>query len=547
MIYFVDENNSEYKYALIIRNNLDLLKDITTCLGVVLSTFSHKSHGITVDLSNAALTVAKNMIIGKFADEEDTPKGLSIQEKAARFNYSNSDVDAHKEAGWIIIQGLCSMDYTWLTNNFKTLFQLWKYIFSEHCCVLDEAELQKAEYRESLISEFFIKKAALASLRKFILSSYDFVNSQSFQILVPKYLLNALNFFVPNDKKKILYFYKNILKEKYKEAKYLLYDCFISIPIKLFVNKFNQVLYPVCDEVTTADYFEYSNEIIYTQINFFDTFMCEKLDNNSSKDYPSTMSHSKSKDSLDKNQNKPTHFNMLNYNSNNLFIINNLNIEKFNICLTDHLNIEINSKLVGTSVNLLVEILLDSNLNAKNRHLIFKHFLTHMSEISMKNDKGKLNKALNIIFALYMLLKKSLKKNVFVINDESIFASSKMIFDIGFKMDNNLIKRISAEGHALLIKVSSNPSHNIGYYLKALECKFKNESNLDNQDFINTFYMIANIFRYNDFSEISSHMNDYMNFIITYFNKLEDLYNPFICQSIFIITEILIKSKISFK
>ena len=73
-------------------------------------------------MSNAALSIAKNMIIGKFADEDDNPKSLSVLEKAAKFNYSNSDVDAHKEAGWIIIEGLSSMDYTWQTYNFKVKF-----------------------------------------------------------------------------------------------------------------------------------------------------------------------------------------------------------------------------------------------------------------------------------------------------------------------------------------------------------------------------------------------------------------------------------------
>lgn len=524
-IYLVDESSPEYKYALIIRNNLDLLKDISNCLGIVLSTFAHKNTGCTVDMSNAALTIAKNMIIGKFADEEDNPKSMSLKEKTGKFNYSNSDVDAHKEAGWMIIQGLSSMDYTWLTNNYKTLFQLWKYVFSEHACSIEESELQKPEYREALLSEFFIKKSALASLRKFILSSYDFVNSQMFQVLVPKFLYNALSFFIPYEKKKVLSFYKTVLKENYKESKYLLYDCFFSIPIKLYSIKSNQLLYPLCDDITAGDYSNYSLDYILNNLNYFDSFMCEK------------------KEKIGSQNNLIT-------SSINQFLINNFNIEKFSLLMTERLTSDVNSKLVDSSLNLLVDILLDNNLNGKNRQLIFKHLLTHMSEISMKStDKFKLNKAINIVYSLFLILKKSSQKNIPIINDESIFASSKMIFDIGFKIEDGsnsqlsaVIRRISAEGHSLLIKVSSNPQYNINYYLTAMECKFKNESNIDNQQFINTFYMIANIFRNNSFSNMVPYLDLYMNFIISYFNRIEDLFNPYISQSVYIITETLIRN-----
>ena len=67
-------------------------------------------------------------------------------------------------------------------------------------------------------------------------------------------------------------------------------------------------------------------------------------------------------------------------NSNNTFTIDYFSIERYNISLTDRLNTDINSKIVDSSINLLVEIMLDINLNIKNRQSIFKHFLTHMNE-----------------------------------------------------------------------------------------------------------------------------------------------------------------------
>lgn len=108
---------------------MELLKDIANCLAIILTTFSHSHKGVTIDMSNAALSIAKNMIIGKFADEDDNPKSLSVFEKAGKFNYSNSDVDAHKEAGWIIIEGLCSMDLNWQTYNFKVNFLFYLILF----------------------------------------------------------------------------------------------------------------------------------------------------------------------------------------------------------------------------------------------------------------------------------------------------------------------------------------------------------------------------------------------------------------------------------
>lgn len=234
-------------------------------------------------------------------------------------------------------------------------------------------------------------------------------------------------------------------------------------------------------------------------------------------------------------------------NSNNYYLIDSYNIDNFDILFTEKIPAEINSRLVNAAIVLLEEILLDASFYAKNRHSILKYFLTQMSEISLKQiDHIKKNKALNITYCLFYILKKSHEKKIFIINDESLFASSKMIFDIGFKIENNLIRRISSEGHSYLIRASSNPHYNLNYYLTALECKFKNESNLDNSHFISTFYMLANIFRISEFSDILPILDNYMNFIISYFNKIEDLFNPYISQSILIITEVLILSNNKF-
>lgn len=394
---------------------------------------------------------------------------------------------------------------------------LWKYIFSENCCKIEEEHLSKPEYREALISEFYIKKSALSSLRKFILSSKEYKSSTNFQNTIPKHLTNVINFFIPQDQKKTIMFFKTALRDKYKQAKIILYNCLFLIQPKLYVGKFNHILHFLCEEIISSEYMEYSLDYIYANINFFDSFMCEK---HTEKKYSGLT------------------------NSNNFYLINSYNIDNFDILLTEKMQTEINAKIVNSAITLLVEILLDASFYAKNRHSILKYFLGQMSEISLKQiDIIKKNKALNITYCLFYILKKSHEKKIFIINDESLFAISKMIFDIGFKIENNLIRRISSEGHSYLIKASSNPQYNLNYYLTALECKFKNETNLDHSHFISTFYMIANIFRISEFSDILPILDNYMNFIISYFNKIEDLFNPYISQSILIMTEVLIISK----
>ena len=63
-MYFIDESSPEYKYSLILRNNLDILKDICNCIALILSIFSHRNYGVPVDLSNAVLMKNKSSVYG---------------------------------------------------------------------------------------------------------------------------------------------------------------------------------------------------------------------------------------------------------------------------------------------------------------------------------------------------------------------------------------------------------------------------------------------------------------------------------------------------
>lgn len=293
----------------------------------------------------------------------------------------------------------------------------------------------------------------------------------------------------------------------------------MSIPINLYTNRFVPLLHAVCEDVV-AEYTEISTEFIQSNLTWMDSFFCER-------------NFIFGNDFIQKQRNQEI----------NAFLINDFAIERFNLDFSHRISYEIDSKLVYTSMSLLVEILLDSNLNVKNRQQILKHFLSHLSNLNSKTkDQGKINKALNIVFALYMLFKKSYKRSHYVINDEHLFTNSKMIFDLGLSFEMNLIRRVSSEGHGLLIKVSSNPSLNISFYLKEFDCKVVNAQIIDNIQTNNILFLIANIFRFNDFANIQPILDSFMNIIIFFFNKNEDLNNQWFSQSILIICEVLIKS-----
>ena len=520
MIYFIDESNAEYKYSLIIKKNIDLLKDICNCLAMILTMFTHKSHGLPLDTSLTALSRAKNIILGNMIDESDNPKYVSLKDVAA--NYANVDLNSYKESGWIIIQGLCSLDPSFLQSNSKTFLFLWKYIFCESSCEIDEFLLaNRNEYKDALTNEFFVKKAALASLRKFVLScGQNFLHSKSFNDSISKIIPNLLSFFIPYNKDGVILFYKQHFGEAYKEAKMYLYDVFYNIPIDSYRSKFNAILYPLTDEIVSNEYRDENHEHVISCLNKTDNFMCNaNLE-------------------IDKKEKEIE------------FVIDDFVVEKFDLKLTNFLSKKF--KCIFSAIKLFVEIMLDNSLNIKNRVNIFKHLLSNMTEMSMQKisikDIGNYNKVLNIAISVFLTLKRACELNVHIINDEGIFTNSKMIFDLCFKISGNdestnLLRLIAAEGHGYLLKASHNTKNNLEYYLTANEVKFRNDNNLSLDEYINTFYMIANIFRYVSFKDIEGYLDNYMNFIISNFNKIEEiLSNPFVPQAIYVIMDTLIQN-----
>ena len=520
-IYFIEESNAEYKYSLIIKKNIDLLKDICNCLALILTMFTHKSHGLPLDTSLNALSRAKNIILGNLIDENDNPKYMSLKQISS--NYTNVDLNSYKESGWIILQGLCSMEASFLRNNIKTFLFLWRYVFSDTACDVDEFALNKNEYKDALTNEFFVKKAALASLRKFVLSvGQSELNNELFSQSMKTIVPNLLNFFIPYNKIGIVNFYKEHFSEAYKEAKMFLYDTLYIIPIDVYKTRFNDLLYPLTDEIVSNEYKDSDYEHIIACLNQTDNFMCNETVE------------------LDKDKEVE-------------FVVDDFVVERYGFKLTNFMSK--NFKFVFSAIKLCVEILLNNSINVKNRVAVFKHFLSNMTEMSMesinKKNIGNYNKILNISIAIFLVIKSACVRDIPIINDEGIFTNSKMIFDFCSKMSNstdineknNLLRLIAAEGHGYLIKASNNSKSNLEYYLSASEVKFKNEGSLSLNEYINTLYMIANIFRYVQFKDIEQYLDNYMNFIISNFNGVEELVaNPFMPQAMYVIMDTLIKN-----
>ena len=515
-LYFINKDNPEYKYSIIIKTNIDLLKDICNCLALILTMFSHKSHGLPVDTALNALGRAKNIILGNLVNESDNPKYRSILEIAN--NYTSVDLHAYKESGWIIIQGLCSMDRTWLYSNAQSFFFLWKYIFNDLTCEISEFDIRRNEYKDALTNEFFVKKAALASLRKFILTVGDnFMNTQIFSENIKEILPNLLKFFLPYNKKTAINFYNEHFRLAYQEAKMFLYDVFFSIPIELYNNKFNSLLYPLTDEIICNTFTDTNYEHIYSCLNQLDNFMCNKnLD-------------------LDNNEKEPE------------FIVDNFVVEKFNFKLQNLLSK--NFQFVLSAIKLFVEIMLNKNLNMKNRIAIFQHFLMNITDVIKKgnlskNDIGNYNKIVNIALGMYLTIKNSCKRNILIINDEGTFANVKMIFDFCYKVkDDGLLRLLASEGHSYLIQSSSDIKGSLIYYLEQSNILLTNEATVTTNDYIDILYMIANIFRNVSFKEIKKCLDQYINFLISYYNNAEEYFsNPFVTQSIYIIIDRLLKN-----
>ena len=544
ILYFCDIRNTEYRNSIIIHKNLLLFKDICNCLSMILCTSKHKSKGISINTLYESFKKAKSIILGNdIATLLDTnklkdpiPYSHSLSDDSN--NYLNKNLIAYKESGWIIMQGICTVDKKFVVKEFNNIFFLLKFTFNEKTCELNLENLEKIEFKENLINDFFNKKAAINSLNKLImLFKNDSENMSLFKEDIMYVLKYVINYFIPRDKNEFINFYKYHLKEAYMEAQRIIYEIFYNLPMDFYEDKFNNLIYSLSDNITSSFYLNrYLNKNTLDLLDKVDTFMCMEETNSDNSVYPNQYF-------IDNYYMPSMSKNMI--NKENDLIHNYYTSKIFNF--------------LYTAMNLLIKIFSHEKLTMKNKNAIIKFFLNSITGIVVKginmhaiyektNDYeeniGNYNKLINIIICVLLLLKYFIKYKINLIEDLELFTNIKMIFDLCYKIDEfGILNIIACEGISHLISLYNKKEETLEHYFTLCEIKFNNEKNKPKMnDFIYSFYLLSSIFKNIDYSHIKPFINKYMNFIISYFNP-SDLVanNPYIGQSLYSLGCTLIK------
>ena len=545
ILYFSSIKDPGYKKASNIHKNLSLFKDICNCLALVLCTIKHKSKGIQIKAVEESFNKAKLIILGKNLINELNNDGNFKEEFCNSLDedsndYLNKDLNAYKESGWIIIQGICSLDKKFILKETKSLFYLFKFTFNKKTCELNVEKLQKREYKDNLISDFFNKKEALHCLNKFIITlKNDKENLLSFKEEINELLKHILDFYIPQKNMDFIGFYQHHLIDAYNDARKIIYEIFYNLPIEYYTNHFNELIYSLSYNIAGSNYsYRYLYKYYFDLLNKLDTFICLENLNIDEDNYPNLYFI----DSF-----YPT-----------LFFKNIIN-EKND--LYQNYFISKNTSFIFTSTCLLIKLFSSEKLIMKNKNSIIKYFLNSVTDIVVRginfksiNDKSKdnqfhicnYNKLLNIVIFIYLFLKHCVKNKINFFQDLELFTNIKMIFDLCYKVDDlGILNIISCEGVSYLINLYEKKEETLEHYLRLSEIKFNStRSILKMNDYIYSFYLIGNIFRNVDYSYIKPFIDKYMNFIISCFNPNDEIVmNAYVNQSLFIICDGLIKQK----
>ena len=545
MLYFSNTRSPEYKNSVNIHKSLILFKDICNCLSMVLCTCKHKSKGISIDTINDSFKKAKLIILG------NQLASIEINEIKAPLLYCHSLLEestdyfkkyllAYKESGWIIIQGLCSVDKKFILKESKNIFFLFKYLFNEKTCELKLEDLEREEYKDNLISQFFIKKEALYALNKLIML---FKNEKEYMELYKPHFIELIkyinNFFLPRDKNEFILFYEYYLKEEYMDAKKIIYEIFYNLPADYYTQNFNILIYSLSDNIVNQNYtYRYLYRNSLDLLNKLDIFMCTDEVNIDNCIYPNQY--------FIDNYYLPTMSkNMIN-EKNDLY--NNYFIQK-------------NFNFIYTSISLLIKIFCNDKFTKNNKNAVIKYFLNNITEIVVKGininaiyEKSKnseehisnYNKLLNIVICVYLFLKYSIKNKLNLIEDLELFTNTKMIFDLCYKIEEiGIISILACEGISYLISLYNKKDETLEHYLSLCEIKFNNENYKPKiNDYIFSFYLFAKIFKNVDYLNISPFIDKFMNFIISYLNPNDIIsLNPYVGQSLLLLCNTLCKQK----
>ena len=542
LLFFSNYLEPEYKNSLIIHKNLSLFKDICNCLSLVLCTIKHKSKGFPLKSVEDSFNKAKLIILGnellKEFDKNNFNENMCNNLEEESNNYLNKKLTCHKESGWIIIQGICSLDKKFILQEHKSLFNLFKYTFNSKTCHLNVDKLTNKEYKDNLISDFFNKKEALFSLNKFIMSfKKDEKKLLLFKDEINSLLKNILDFYIPKQNMEFIAFYKFHVKDAYNDIRKVIYEIFYNLPTDFYINHFHILVNSLSYNIAGKNYsFRYLYKYYFDLLNKIDSFICLESLNIDENKFPNSYFI----DSF-----LPIYMFKNAINENNDLYKNYFNFKELNF--------------IFSSMCLLIKIFSSEKLSIKDKNSIIKYFLNTFTDIVVKginfkliNEKGKdsqnhicnYNKLLNISIFVYLLLKHCDKNKINILQDLELFTNIKMIYDLCYKIDElGILNIISCEGVSYLINLYDKKNETLEHYLSLSEIKFNSSrSNPKMNDYIYIFYLIGNIFRNVDYIYIKPFIDKYMNFIISCFNPNDEVaMNTYVIQSLYVLCDCLIK------
>ena len=542
LLFFSNYLEPEYKNSLIIHKNLSLFKDICNCLSLVLCTIKHKSKGFPLKSVEDSFNKAKLIILGnellKEFDKNNFNENMCNNLEEESNNYLNKKLTCHKESGWIIIQGICSLDKKFILQEHKSLFNLFKYTFNSKTCHLNVDKLTNKEYKDNLISDFFNKKEALFSLNKFIMSfKKDEKKLLLFKDEINSLLKNILDFYIPKQNMEFIAFYKFHVKDAYNDIRKVIYEIFYNLPTDFYINHFHILVNSLSYIIAGKNYsFRYLYKYYFDLLNKIDSFICLESLNIDENKFPNSYFI----DSF-----LPIYMFKNAINENNDLYKNYFNFKELNF--------------IFSSMCLLIKIFSSEKLSIKDKNSIIKYFLNTFTDIVVKginfkliNEKGKdsqnhicnYNKLLNISIFVYLLLKHCDKNKINILQDLELFTNIKMIYDLCYKIDElGILNIISCEGVSYLINLYDKKNETLEHYLSLSEIKFNSSrSNPKMNDYIYIFYLIGNIFRNVDYIYIKPFIDKYMNFIISCFNPNDEVaMNTYVIQSLYVLCDCLIK------
>ena len=538
LLFFSNYTDTTYKASVKIHKNLSFFKDTCNCLALLLCTIKHKSKGFSLRSVEESFNKAKIIILGKESAKDLNKKIFSedmcnnLEEESN--DYFNKKLIAHKECGWIIIQGICSLDHKFIFQEYKSLLFLFKYTFNKKSCELNADKLKMIEYKDNLISQFFNKKQTLHSLNKFIISFKNYPDKLIlFKEDLNEILKSIVDFFIPNkENMDFISFYQHHLNDAFNDVRKIIYEIFYNLPIEYYENVLDILLNSLSYNIAGNNYNErYLYKYYLELLNKVDSFICLKSLNIDDNIFPNSyFIDSFYPISIYKNS----------VNEDNYFYQNYFNSNIFNFLFS--------------SICLLIKLFSSEKLNMKNKNSIIKYFLNSVTDIVIKEidfkskDEQKsifsYNKLLNIVSFVYLFLNHCNKNNIDLKQDLELFTNIKMIFDLCYKIDDlGMLNIISCEGTSYLINIYDKKNETLEHYLSLSEIKFNSTRNTPKKnDFIYNFYLIANIFRNVDFEYIRPYLDKYMNFIISYFNPNDDIArNAYVIQSLLVLCDCLIK------